>query len=85
MNPTSGNTLGPISKKWADQSAEERVETLRQELQMNRYVTTRVAKLESQIQKLLEHQHGPDGSALFPHKEDHFFGGMGASTYDRLA
>lgn len=81
---TPGAILGGVPKKWAELTSDEKIEILREELRMSRYTVARVYKLEDQARKFLEHQHGQDGKALFPHKED--YGGSSASmTYDRLA
>jgi len=91
--PTGAKVLGSIGagilnapKKWDEQTSDEKMETLRAELIMSRYVTRRVGELEGELHRIKLHQHGDKGEVLIPLSSANANGGAGlASMYDRLA
>ena len=54
---TLGANLGAIMKKWEEQTDQEKIETLRNVLQDNRYLVNRISQLETNISRLLKHSH----------------------------
>lgn len=89
-NKVSGAVLGAGSfnpaKKWDDMTSDEKIEILRAELIMSRYVTRRVGELEGEMHRMKLHEHGEKGDVVIPISSANANGGASlASMYDRLA
>lgn len=89
-NKVPGAILGVGSlnqaKKWDDMTSDEKIEILRAELIMSRYVTRRVGELEGEMHRMKLHEHGEKGDVVIPISSANANGGAGlAQMYDRLA
>lgn len=71
-------------KKWDEQTVEQKLETIREELRNMRYLNTRMNNTEADIQLLLEHEHGTDGKPVQKLKKQYNLGSLNSSI-DRLA
>lgn len=69
-------------KKWSEKTSEEKLESLRNEIRMNRYLVRRIVELEKSIRKLSEHEHS-NGKVVIPVTYRDY--GDECSTYDGLA
>lgn len=71
-------------KKWDEQTVEQKLETIREELRSIRYLNTRLHNTEADVQLLLEHEHGTDGKPVQKLKKQYNPGSLNSSI-DRLA
>ena len=58
---TALGQLGVIQKPWAEQTTEEKLESVRLEIRDFNYFTNRIVELENKIYQLENHSHTNDG------------------------
>ena len=82
---TALGQLGVIQKPWAEQTTEEKLESVRLEIRDFNYLTSRIVELENKIYQLENHSHTNDGKVSVAISLVNNRGNLnGASRYSRL-